>query len=742
MKKSITLLSGLIALAATTLSCQKNEAINGANQMGSEGKKVTITACIPEGMTKVSFTPNGDILELNWDQNNDKLTINGEEFRITAIDGQKATFTGNEPSGNSYTIVLNQIGSASLNTQEQSEDGNADHVKYSVALSDVDSYQNIEFSEKWAGDHHGSIELSSALRILAQLPSGVAQKVTGVNIKALDAKGEPANVFAGGNSIAVTLKKAPESGNKVNIYATLPAGTVSIPAKTQFFVKFVTPGAAQDYYTRYHEFTSASSFDPGKVNTLTLQCKNTASYAGKDDNGTEQKPYLIADKYQMVAMGNLLSTTSRIYFKMVDDVDLNGEKWEPVSKDGSTQIDFDGNAHTVSSLNIDNSEDIYPYTGFIGYLYGNIHDVTFSGANVNGGTKISGIVIGRSDASSHAANFKNITVRNATLTANNSYVGGLAGYIKKSEYITNCNIANSSITSTAGNVDPSIVGGLVGELVPNGSCTISNSSVEAVTVVGGCTNENRSGLGGLVGRISAGTVTLMQCYSTGTLTKASTNNVGGLVGYISAGTNIAVQNSYSTCTISRGYTNVGGLMGRVGNVQVSIDNCFSTCNMPWKGGYGGKGGLIGIIQGPSVSVKNSIAWNDQLSGGHEETDTGCGAIVGHTHPNCILTDNYRKPGMAYTGLFWVPSANFDHANVNGSTTPLKRITVDKNENNLIDGTVTDFTDASCKHLFSYHGKHVAAGTTLSTLASTTLGWSTDVWDFSGDLPKLINNPEN
>jgi hypothetical protein len=37
---------------------------------------------------------------------------------------------------------------------------------------------------------------------------------------------------------------------------------------------------------------------------------------------------------------------------------------------------------------------------------------------------------------------------------------------------------------------------------------------------------------------------------------------------------------------------------------------------------------------------------------------------------------------------------------------------------------------------------LTAGTTLSTLASTTLGWSTDVWDFSGALPTLVNNPEN
>ena len=37
--------------------------------------------------------------------------------------------------------------------------------------------------------------------------------------------------------------------------------------------------------------------------------------------------------------------------------------------------------------------------------------------------------------------------------------------------------------------------------------------------------------------------------------------------------------------------------------------------------------------------------------------------------------------------------------------------------------------------FAYQGK-VESGKTLSQLASTTLGWSSDVWDFSDSLPAL------
>jgi hypothetical protein len=36
---------------------------------------------------------------------------------------------------------------------------------------------------------------------------------------------------------------------------------------------------------------------------------------------------------------------------------------------------------------------------------------------------------------------------------------------------------------------------------------------------------------------------------------------------------------------------------------------------------------------------------------------------------------------------------------------------------------------------AYHGKAAPAGKTLSQVAKD-LGWSTDIWDFSGDTPKL------
>ena len=41
--------------------------------------------------------------------------------------------------------------------------------------------------------------------------------------------------------------------------------------------------------------------------------------------------------------------------------------------------------------------------------------------------------------------------------------------------------------------------------------------------------------------------------------------------------------------------------------------------------------------------------------------------------------------------------------------------------------------------YPYHGKAAAAGKTISQLAAD-LGWSTDVWDLSGDVPALKKAP--
>ena len=710
MKKIFNSVISVAAILAFVLSCAREEATPVDN---GSGTLVTISATIADLATKVTFDPTYDgtygkpeSMDLSW-ADGDKLRIYDHDDRTQYSDfdldpasiGQKTgTFTGSLVAASSWDVEIFN-GSFDYAAQTQPSDGVTTGLKYLASASDVDEVDDLYFTD-----------FSSVLAITAQMPSSaIAAKIKSVYVTA------SADIFNGGNTLGVTFNSVGDADDDgvLHFFATLPQGDQAIPAGTTLLVKFNAPGATHDVYTRFITL-GARTLTHNKLNTININAKNSASYANSSTTniGEEKNPYLIGDKYQLNAMRDLLVTDTRVYFKMVDDVDLDETIWAPVNFSEDYQIDFDGDNHTISHLSIDNSAGTYDFSGFIGLLYGSIRNIVFDGADVTGGAKISGIVIGRSGASSHAADLSHVTVKNSTLTSSNNYVGGLAGYIKKSNSISNCCVKNSSITSTIGNVNPSLVGGLVGEMTPNGGCTISDCSAEDVTISGGCTNTNRSGVGGLIGRISSDNVVITRCHTTGTLAPANSNNVGGLVGYISAGTGINITNSYSTCGITRGYTYVGGLVGQVNaDAGLTIDHCFASGTLTLKGGYGGKGGLVGTIKGTNVTLKRSVAWNSSISGGHDTVDESSGAVVGYTHPNCILTDNYRKPGMTFNGLFWSPSASFDHANVNGTTTPLK-VNPASDESSLVDGTASDFTTAN-KNSYSYHGKHLDGGITVS-----------------------------
>lgn len=735
MKKNM-IFAAAAALLLPVVSCQREVATPDE----IPGQKISIRASIADLSTKVDFAPTYDAtygkplsMVLTWEDGDalrvydhaDRSRYSDFELDDECIGLKSGTFSGTPVMADSYDVEVIH-GSFDYDDQSQPSDGVTTNLKYLASATDVDDIAEISFSS-----------FSSVLAITAQMPSSaIAGTIKSVDVKA------SAAIFNGGNTLSITFDSVGDAGadGLIRFFATLPEGNTAIPGGTTLLMKFNAPGEDHDVYTRFMTLP-ATTFTAKKLNTINVSARNSASYANASATaiGEESNPYLIGDKYQLDKMRDLLVKDERVYFKMVDDVDLDKYPWAPVNFSADYQIDFDGNGHTISNLSIDNSSGTYDFSGFFGLLHGFVHSVTFDNANVTGGAKISGIVAGRSGASSYAADLRHVIVRNSTLTSSNNYVGGLIGYVKKSNTISYCKVENTTISSTAGNVNPSLVGGLIGELTPNAGTNISDCSAENVTITGGCTNTNRSGLGGLIGRINDVNVIISRCHTTGTLTSGSTNNVGGLVGFITS-TGNSISNCYSTCTISRGYTYAGGLVGQCGaDAGLTIDRCFASGSIVWKGGYGGKGGLIGAILGSGVTLKNSVAWNSNISGGHDLTDESSGAVVGYTHPNCVLTDNYRKPGMTFNGLFWAPSSSFDHTNVNGSSPALMRIPDPVDESALVTGTTTDFSNASLKKCFAYHGKHLSAGAEVET--SDKYGWISDDIP-GGSEPTPPSDPES
>ena len=674
-------------LPLAILGCKKETAL----EEPAADRIVTIRASVPE-LTKVNGAYDGTALKLTWEEG-DQLYVADhsdpvnkyEVFTLTDGAGTKsATFSGKEITAASYDINYSNLPDAFAGIT-QSADKNTDHLSFGLWLEGVSSYENIAFSDAWATSKGGTLKQNAALHLSAALPEGVAATVSSAEIVA------SLPIFAGGNSLSFKLGTPGDAGSDgiLDVFATLPVGGGTIPSGTEFLIKFSTTDEAHSVYTRYYKAPTAIEIRSGKLSLISLDCTKAALHAGSpSSDGSAEKPYLIGDKYQMQAMKDAASDS---HYKLVDDIDLDGFSWTSLNAEGSTVLNFDGNGKTISHL----GKPLFTY------INGTVSD---------------------------------LTITNAALTVTGNYNGILCRTINQGTcVISNVSIKNSSITTA----DKGYIGGFVGRVDTGGtSLTLSDCSATDVTVNGAAHYA-----GGLIAYANMANITIERCHTSGTVTteSGSGRHVGGLVGGIATGP-VTINDSYSDCTV-HGYQFYGGLVGSIlSNGSGAINRSYATGEVSATKGNAGAGGLVGSLEVTDFSITKSVAWNGKVappSGKIGLTNYSSGAVVGRTHPNCVLTDNYRNPAMELTA-YWVPSANYDHPNVNGTTAPLVRIGTDLVEANAVPATETSISGDNGR--WAYHGKHVAAGTTLSTLASTTLGWSSSVWDFSGDLPKLINNP--
>lgn len=435
---------------------------------------------------------------------------------------------------------------------------------------------------------------------------------------------------------------------------------------------------------------------------------------------------------------------------------------------------------TVKNLTIDHAT--INGTGKAGVVGGYIGTSTYT-ATVSGVTVKNSSVTANNYAGGFAGqvgaastSITGCNVINTTVNSSADRAGGFVGYVGVKCTITDCHSINTTVSSTG-----SRIGGFAGQL-DNKESTISECTAEDVTVsgninIGGfvgvcyngltaCTSSGTVsstntasnadiGLGGLAGYFEGASIVISKCYSSVTINQTTNGrDIGGLVGKMLAGT---IEKSYATGNVSGIQRNVGGLVGLVTLTKDSatIRNCYATGNVAgdaYSGGLVGlhekgtvnisnsyasgnatgagfaMGGLVGVIGASTISVSKCAAWNGSVTAASIGSGNwSSGAVVGVTNPICTITDTYRNPAMSLTA-YWVPAADYQHPNVSSSHPLVKQ-----------DGTETTATSTSSGQdgypQFPYHGK-VEAGKTLSELASTTLGWDSAIWDFSGALPTL------
>ena len=490
--------------------------------------------------------------------------------------------------------------------------------------------------------------------------------------------------------------------------------------------------------------------------------------------GTEADPYIIRNQLEMISMVKGMKS-GKTYFKMDADVDMSDyEDWIPLNavEPYDMAVDFDGCGHTITGFNCSASS----YPSMFGVLVGSFRNVTFDKPVITVGNSSAGLLGAQCGTAEVPTEVKNITVKNLIINMNGTTegIGGLAGRsiatsfsdITLSADITDADNDGKAPNSVGGIVgvasdvpssfknvhtSGSITGarrtsGLVAYIVKgNDKVTIERSS-SAMNInafgqdVGGLigladgeyvtvSDSHSSGevvnnghyAGGLIGGL-AGYSTISRCYVTGNVLAKGGNHIGGLIGNATrtdGGTTI--EDCYVTGNVTLTAASgriAGGLVGGIENKpDVTVRRCYASGDVSSQSSV--VGGLVGFAKSSKLTDDNNfkmehcIAWNKALTNKTTGNTWSSGGIIAVSNIVNTLTGNYRRPDMVLNDN--TGKTLFDCADASPSA-PLPYVD-------------------SKSYYYPYHGIAAPAGSTISSVAKS-IGWPEDVWDLSGDEPKL------
>ncbi len=295
---------------------------------------------------------------------------------------------------------------------------------------------------------------------------------------------------------------------------------------------------------------------------------------GGGDGSSEETAYEISTANQLAQLAynvNNGNDYSGKYFKLANNIDLDGRQWTPIGHrfypgfENGFNGTFDGNGKTVSNILI--GTQAIP---------------------MEGGEQTQAGLFG---ATKYAAELKNINVIVDIHTNDVTCVGGLLGYSESGITITNCSVSGSLSATGSGT---SQVGGLIGYV---SGTTITDCSSDATI-----TAESGREIGGLVGYHGAHSYDRLRNLSnsifTGRVDGGNALHTGGIAGR-SYG-NAYITNSINEGSVSAANGNVGGIAGQIHN---KVANCYNIGSVSNSGNSSDKvGGIVAFID--SGYVKN------------------------------------------------------------------------------------------------------------------------------------------
>jgi hypothetical protein len=680
---------------------------------------VTISASIPDGpATRVAAAAAETGLAWKWEER-DQITVVGVNSSVFDIEdgftAHQADFTGKPVAGTTFSIFypgtygsVAELEAAAWTGQVQTGNGSMDHLKYFALLAGVDGFETFEFSDAWAAEHKGTFRQSGVLKFALTLPEGVTAPES-VAVMADEPVFFADNAGTPASSLTLTLKEVALGEDRVlTAWMTLPWQEVKVAAGSALTVTVVADGG--NHWQRTVTLAAEASLLPGKVNTIVLDATGwtgTGHYAGGE--GTAEAPWLIADAASLRSVkGDLVSGETK-YFKLVRDVDISGVEWAPLNNEGSFDkfIHFDGNGKTVSGLTI--TEPV-AYASFAGVLYGTLKDVVFDGASINAGNNKAGVACGYLGTNKNLTecSLTGVTVKNSAIEGA-SYLGGVIGQVATVTTVSECHILNSTVTTSVNNV-----GGFVG--VPDcAEAKFVDCSAEGVTIVVTAAVQYA---GGFVGNINKLTNFERCVVKDAVINAPSTKRVGGFVGqagkYAGVITGCVVENA----TIDAGQ-NSGGFVGvdYFGDInKCAVIGGSITANSSHVGGFAGYPEGNASL---TCAISDSYSTMDVIGGENAEIGGFIGIAKGliaveRCYAAGAVSGTNEKTGV-FAGAVDVNTAAISACIGWSATLPFA-------------GTVADGSE-------NVKDNYAGAEGTVSAKA-TELGWSAEVWDLSGDAPKL------
>lgn len=603
------------AVALSVISCAK-ESEDHVND-GTKNK-ITITASLPDELvTKVKFEAGESVIKPSWEQTDVIRIISetgkSETYSIKEINGNTATFEGNELEGSNFTAIYpgnyetaEALGNRSYTGQVQKGNGSTSHLQLNAMATGLSDISNISF----AGE---GVKLNGAVKLYVKLPEYVANPKEVSLSAASDLFFTDNAGSAKSSSLGLSLENVDISVDHIFTAYLMSSWTEAvIDAGTELTLTVKAEGVSIK-----KSFTVKKSVNlaGGHLNIIQLNAENWNT--ALEGAGTESDPYKLSTTRDLLAMKSALVHGQMTYFKMMNDIDMSSiENWDPLNPDYPYDLGivFDGGGHSLKNLKSKGKH----YSSFFGVLYGKCYNVKFVDAEIEavGDNSGSGVIGGYIGTAGKPGYVSDVTVSGSVMNnAARQPVGGLCGTAREAQ-IENCKTSGLTVTN---NVMSGSVGGLCG--IMNGATVRGcEADVKVVNNFADGTAAGRTAAGGVAGRTDSKAENIISgCVIRGTveITKGTINTyTGGIVGYeVNVGAEIKDCEVYAT--VKSAGERVGGIVGHYQGGTLSGCKFYGEVNAATQFA----GGIAGITSSEST-IENC------LSSGKIVCGTSVGGIVG------------------------------------------------------------------------------------------------------------------